>query len=203
MSQWRDEERKVFNALLNESGSERFPRLAEELHRRYHRLIYYFLRIFEIADEQHHDLFNQIFLKIMKGLERIKHCDNIKSWVVTITKNEIFSFLQQQEREVRLHTGEDDSVTVLALVDGDVMSLFPPEKEIFGKQLRSAFQECIKKLSEDIRYPFLLRYREYMKWREIGSLLRVNTDTARKRAERARRIVLQYLLRKFGREKLV
>ncbi len=199
----RDEEKRIFNAILSERDLEMLPRLAEELHNRYHRLIHYLLRIFEIPDDIHQDLFNQIFVRIMKGLGQIKHCENIKSWVVTITKNEVFSFFLKHEREVRFYSGEDDSLSIPALVDSETEPLFPPEKEILGKQLRLGLQKSVSRLDEETRRPFLLRYKECLKWREIGTILGLNIDTARKRAEKARQQVLHDLHKRFGTNKLV
>jgi RNA polymerase sigma-70 factor (ECF subfamily) len=192
------EEKEFFDALLAESGPQRAPRVAEELHRRYHRLIYYSLTIFDIPDDQRQDLFNQIFLKIIKGLARIKHCDNIKSWIITITKNEIFTYLHRREKEVRLYNGSENIVFVLDISDGAHSSLLSPEQELLGKQLREAFRSSVERLEEEVREPFLMRYRELMKWGEIASILGLKADTARKRAEKARRQVLRDLQRHFG-----
>ena len=198
-----DDEEKLFDSLLSESGPQRLNKVAEELHKRYHRLIHYFLGIFDIPDDQRQDLFNQIFLKIMKGLARIKHCHNIKSWIITITKNEIFSFLHRHEKEVRLYNGSENIIVVLEICKGAKAPLFSPEQEIFGKQLREAFSDSIARLDEAIRRPFLLRYQEFMKWRDIGSILGLKVDTARKRAEKARQIVLRDLKERFGNERLL
>ncbi len=46
---------------------------------RYHRLVYYFVRIFAISDDLQRDLFSRAFLKIMRGPARLRHCENIKS----------------------------------------------------------------------------------------------------------------------------
>lgn len=193
-----DENRDLFNSLLGDRGPQRLINLAEELHSRYHRLVHYFLVIFDVPADQRQDLFNQIFLKIIKGLERIKHCDNIKSWVITIAKNEIFSFLQKHVREIRLYDSTEQSVKLLPSAEGGGSPLFSPEREIYSKELRVAFRQSVERLAESIRRPFLMRYQDYMKWREIGSVLGLKVDTARKRAEKARRLVLKDLQNRFG-----
>jgi RNA polymerase sigma factor (sigma-70 family) len=192
------EERELFDLLLGESGPQRVPRVAEELHRRYHRLIHYFLGIFDIPEDQRQDLFNQIFLKIIKGLARIKHCHNIKSWIITITKNEIFTYLHRREREVRLYNGSGNTVVVLDISEGAHSPLLSPEQELLGKQLREAFRRSVGRLEEEIRRPFLMRYEELMKWSDIASTLGLKSDTARKRADKARRIVLGDLREHFS-----
>ncbi len=198
MSSPPGEEGRLFHELLSSQEPQRLPRLAEELHLRYYRLIYYFLRIFAIPDDLQHDLFNQIFLKIMRGLAKLRHCDNIKSWVVTIAKNEIFSFIHRREREVRLYSVANDTTAPAAGAGEKRSVLFTPEKKLFDKQLRAAFQESVSDLAEEIRKPFLLRYREFLKWKEIASILDINIDTVRKRAERARQRVLGSMRRTLG-----
>jgi len=197
------ETKDAFSDLLSDHSPERLQKLVEEIHSRYHRLIYHLFNVFHIAPDQRADLFNQIFIKIMKGLERIKHYDNIKSWVITIAKNEIFSFLHKLERELRLGNSVGAGVTSLQIDNGAESHLFPPERDFFSKQLQAVFQQSIAELSEEIRRPFLMRYREHMKWREIGSVMGLTADTARKRAEKARRKLLRDVRNRLGIDKLL
>lgn len=178
--------------------SKNLQELAEALHEHYHLLIKYFLVMFNIPPEDQEDLFNHIFLKITKGLYDLKHYNNLKSWVVTIAKNEIFSYLQKRERELRIYCVATDEVIAVTKADQESAYLLPPEKELLAKQLRAAMNECLERLDPRNRAPFLLRYREGMKWREVGATLSVNIDTARKRADKARIKVLKSMKTKFG-----
>jgi RNA polymerase sigma-70 factor (ECF subfamily) len=192
-----DEENEPLRSLIGDNDPGGLSAVAEELHRRYHRLIYYFLRIFGLPDDQLEDLFNQIFLKIIKGLGNIKHSKNLKSRVVTITKNEIFSFFNKRDREANvLQTGE---LNESQMVNRQKFSkIDSPERQIYDKQLMSAFEDGVALLDRDIAEPFLMRYRDNLRWKEIGAALQINEDTARKRSERARKIIQRYLNRRLG-----
>jgi RNA polymerase sigma-70 factor, ECF subfamily len=190
-----DEEKDVIRSWLHERGSDHLAGVAEELHRRYHRLIYYFLRIFRLPDDQLDDLFNQIFVKILKGLGGIRHARNIKAWVVTIAKNEIFSFINKRDRELSVWNSYED---MKAWQEGGPrdQNQRTPERLIHDKQLVEVFEESLARLEPELSRPFLMRYRDNMRWKEIGDALNLNEDTARKRSDRARSIIRQYMKRR-------
>lgn len=171
---------------------------AEELHRRYHRLIYYFLRIFELPDDQIDDLFNQIFVKIIRGLEHIKHTNNLKSWVVTITKNEIYSYLHYRERELTMYNSFDDTTTTREIAQAVASPMESPERLLHERRVMDVFEESLGKLEPEIAEPFIMRYRDNKRWRDIGQALGINEDTARKRCDRARLYIMKQIKRRLG-----
>lgn len=166
-------------------------KLGEDLHRQYGRLIHYILNMFSLSDDCHQDLFNQVFLKILKGIKRLKHSDNIKSWVTTITRNEIRSYLRRREREVSFPKYEDDGLILIDFQESDAVPCRTPEDEIYNKQLQAAFSDCVGRLNPNIREPFLLRYREFLKWEEIADVLGLGIDKARRRAEKGKQLVIK------------
>jgi RNA polymerase sigma factor (sigma-70 family) len=172
--------------------------LAEELHERYSRLIHYILKVFSLPEESHQDLFNQVFLRILRGLKNLKHSDNMRSWIATITRNEIRSYLRRREREIRLDEEGTADVIDLNLYKNGKEPVCTPEEEIYNKQLHSAFQECVEELEEILREPFLLRYREFLKWEDIAAMLGIGVDKVRRRAEKAKQIVIRGVKRRLG-----
>lgn len=190
---------QVFNGLPDSDEPKSVNRLARELHRRFHRLVYYFLHLFDIPEDHQQDLFNQIFLRIIRGLPRIKNSDNYKAWVTRIAKNEIISFSKRKARDERRLFRIDNEAAIMALLSEETPALFSPELEVYDKQLRKAFELCVSQLDEKIRKPFLMHYREFKKWREIAADLSINIDTARKQGQRAQEQVIKCLRRKLNR----
>ena len=193
-----EEDKHTQIVLIRENDPDNIPRLAEAIYRHFHRLVKHFLRVFGIPRDEQNDLFNQVFLNITQGLRHIKHFGNLKSWVVTITKNEIYNYIGRREREIKFYSFVDDEVLTIPEKPDWQSSFLSPERELFAKQLRVTFNQYLSELDNEITAPFLLRYRDGLKWREIGSALGINLDTARKRALRAKRKVLRYLLSIFG-----
>jgi RNA polymerase sigma-70 factor (ECF subfamily) len=173
-------------------------RTAEELLERYSRLIYYLLNVFDLPKESHQDLFNQVFVKIMGGLKALKHKDNIRSWVSTITRNEIRSYLRRREREASISGQDSAEIVSSGTHEGIFKRTRTPEEEIYDRQLLAAFDECVEELEEKLRKPFLLRYREFLKWEEIASILGIGVDKVRRRAEKARQSVIRGMKRRLG-----
>lgn len=170
---------------------------ASFLYRRYHRLIYYFIGIFDLPPDSHDDLFNQIFIRIIKGLRNIKHFENLKSWVVTITKNEIYSFIQKRRKEERL-LGTSPACSMTGRGTFHKTSVPPQERELLTKELRESFKDCLATIVPSHREPFILRYIDGLPWKQIGAKLNVKIDTARKRSNRARSKILRVIKRRFG-----
>ena len=181
--------------LLEGRASE--SHIAEMLHSSYGRLIYHIFQIFGLSEETKQDLFNQVFLKILRGLKKLKHTENLKSWVATIARNEARSFLRHREKEVR-RRGGDDQVVFTDFGNAEGASLHPIEKEVFERQLDSAWSECVDMLDAKYRVPFLLRYREIWKWEEVASTLGITVNQARRRAETAKKFVVGEMRRKLG-----
>ncbi len=48
---------------------------------------------------------------MVKGIGRLKDERNIKSWVVTITKNEVYNFINKRNRELNRRVIFDDVIT--------------------------------------------------------------------------------------------
>jgi RNA polymerase sigma factor (sigma-70 family) len=193
-----DRDEKI-STIVEECYPDNLTRIAAALYDSYHLLVKYFLGVFGIPAEDQQDLLNSIFLRVIKGLGEIKHFENLKSWVVTIAKNEIFTYLNRREREKQVYCAATDEVVTFVPENDERFSEISPEQEILKDQLRAAFKEIVAKLDDDTRAPFLLRYREGMRWQDIGRTLGLNLDTARKRADKGKRTVVRFLRKRFGR----
>jgi DNA-directed RNA polymerase specialized sigma24 family protein len=65
--------------------------------------------------------------------------------------------------------------------------------EVYNDQVMTALNRCIDQLDEQLKLPFLLRYRDNLKWHEISQRLNLNKDTARKRVSKARKLITRRL----------
>ena len=183
-------------ALLKGGPSE--SHVAEMLHSSYGRLIYHIFQIFGLSEETKQDLFNQVFLKILRGLKKLKHTDNLKSWVATIARNDSRSYLRHREKEVRRSSAAGSQVVFPDFGSAEGPSLHPIEKEVFERQLDAAWSECVDGLEAKYRVPFLLRYREIWKWEDVASTLGITVNQARRRAETAKKVVVGEIRRRLG-----
>jgi RNA polymerase sigma-70 factor (ECF subfamily) len=170
---------------------------AEKIHKEYSKLVYYFIRIFALPDDCIDDLFNQIFLKVVKGLAELDDARNIKSWVITITKNEIYNFLNKRNRELNRRVLVDDVV-----MSGYHSATQPPspdqEHEVFIAQINRYVEAKLPLMDEKYSKPLLLRYRNGLKWKEVADHLCIKEDTARKRGEKAITIIRELLEEELG-----
>lgn len=194
------EEKEQLEQLIRGNSEKDVAHVAEMLHQRYHKLVYYFLRIFELPDEDRDDVFNQVFVKVLRGLPNIKHYNNLKSWIVTITKNEIFSHLSKKDRERVVYLPHMDEVQRVDSSSSMTETVESPEREIYSGQIRNAIDNCLTDIDQEFKEPFLMRSRDHMPWRKIAESLGINEDTARKRSDKVRKQVSRLLKLRFGLE---
>jgi RNA polymerase sigma factor (sigma-70 family) len=185
------EDRAAIASVPSSAPSER--NLAEALYRRYGRLVGFLLRVFDIPQTHRNDLFNQIFMHVTRGLKNVKHYGNMKAWVTKIAKNEIYQFLKKNKNEERVLAIRNRQVNGESVTCKSGLLLFPVELEVYNDQLMAALNRCIKQLDDKLRLPFMMRYRDNMKWQDISAKLDLNKDTARKRVSKARKIISRRL----------
>jgi RNA polymerase sigma-70 factor (ECF subfamily) len=175
------------------SGAPKEQSLAEALYRRYGRLVGFLLRIFDIPQSHRNDLFNQIFMNVTRGLQHVKHYGNMKAWVTKIAKNEIFQFMKKNKNEEKVRAIRTRQINSERVTCKSGLLLFPIELEVYNDQVMTALNRCIDQLDEQLKLPFLLRYRDNLKWHEISQRLNLNKDTARKRVSKARKLITRRL----------
>jgi len=198
MSNYQEKEKLQLEKLLQSRSEEHAADVAEILHKRYHKLIYYFLRMFDLTMDDRDDVFNQVFVKVLRGLPGIKHYNNLKSWIVTITKNEIFNHLNKLDRERSVYRPLADKVSRIDFNQAFSRKIGSHEQDVYNQQLVDALEDCLLSVEDMFKQPFLLRYRDNLPWKEIADMLDLNVDTARKRSDKAKTIITRLLRIRYG-----
>lgn len=138
-----------------------------------------FLRIsFKIvkSEETAEDVVSTAFVKIMDNIEKISDlpCPQMTAFCVTIVKNASVDVLRESRRSAHLDSWDgvsDESSDDLAdecIRNADVYKL----------------SGLIDRLDPDDRCFVYLRYAEEMEYKEIGRLLNISEDAAKKRGQR-------------------
>ena len=128
------------------------------------------------SEEAAEDVVSTAFLKIMDNIEKISDlsCPQITAFCVTIVKNASIDVLRQLQKSVPidyLDNISDESTDDIAdecIRNADVHRL----------------TEVIDQLDSDERQFIYLRYTLEMGYREIGKLLNISEDAAKKRGQR-------------------
>lgn len=146
------------------------PPRAAGLFERHHLAVYRFLRRATGDGPAAEDLTQDVFLRIVKGLERYEERLRERAWVFRIARNVL---VDRHRRTLR-------AVPELSLASmPDTTGEGSPTEAI-------ALQEALEGLREEEREAFLLREVAGLGYEEIGAVLDATPDAVRMRIYRAR-----------------
>ncbi len=157
---------------MNDEQRALVERIFQQNHIHFQRISFHIVKSEEAAE----DVVSTAFLKIMDNIEKISDlsCPQITAFCVTIVKNASIDVLRQLQKSVPidyLDNISDESTDDIAdecIRNADVHRL----------------TEVIDQLDSDERQFIYLRYTLEMGYREIGKLLNISEDAAKKRGQR-------------------
>ena len=128
------------------------------------------------SEEAAEDVVSTAFVKIMDNIEKISElpCPQMTAFCVTIVKNASIDVLRHSQQSVHLDRWDcvsdenSDDLADECIHNADVRKL----------------TELIDRLDPDDRRFVYLRYAEEMGYKEIGELLNISEDAAKKRGQR-------------------
>lgn len=126
------------------------------------------------ADQEHHDIVQQVFVRIMRAGRRLREADKLAGWVHAITVNTVHGELRR--RQVRRFFWRDHHPAPL---HGD----FVHEVEVRDLLVRA--KSVIEKLPPAERVAFMLHYVDHHSTAEIAELCGYSPSTAKRRLARA------------------
>lgn len=161
----------LFLCVLSEDDQDKIEQIFKDHHLMLYRISLKMLQ----SDSDAEDAVAQAFLNIMEHFDKINKLSGpqMASYCVIIVKNASYDILRKKKRFVCLdETWEavDDGLSV--------------EEEILKTADTELLFEAMKQLPDTDRYLLELHFAKDMGYKEIGKILGVNEDTAKKRGQR-------------------
>jgi RNA polymerase sigma-70 factor (ECF subfamily) len=128
------------------------------------------------ADQEHHDIVQQVFMRILRAGRRLREPEKLAGWVHSITINTVHGELRR--RQVRRFFQRDSAPAPL---HGDFV------REVEMRDLLVSARTVIDKLPPGERIAFMLHYVEHNSAAEIAELCGYSLSTAKRRLARATR----------------
>ena len=155
-------------SVLNDEQRALVERIFHEHHIHFQRISFNIVKSEEAAE----DVVSTAFIKIMDNIEKISDlpCPQMTAFCVTIVKNASIDVLRQLQQSVHIDYWDNisDDIEDECIHNADVHRL----------------TEVIDQLNPDDRHFIYLRYTLEMGYREIGELLNISEDAAKKRGQR-------------------
>ena len=138
------------------------------------------------------DIAQEAFLNAWQHLERLHSPDSFLPWLRQITRNLARDHLRAH-RNQPLDGPNAELVMAMAADPGP-----QPMQQVLADERESAAFELISSLPDDSREALLLFYREGQSSQQVAALLGISDAAARKRLSRARQLVRDDILKRFG-----
>lgn len=128
------------------------------------------------SEETAEDVVSTVFVKIMDNIEKISElpCPQMTAFCVSIVKNASIDVLRQSRQSVYIDCWDN--------VPGEYSDSLADEF-IHNADVRK-LAELMDRLDPDDRRFLYLRYAQEMGYKEIGTLLNISEDAAKKRGQR-------------------
>ena len=138
------------------------------------------------------DVAQEAFISAWQNLRRLQNPASFLPWLRQITRNLAHDHLRGRQRRAGEVAGADEVIAMAA----------DPQPTPFEQLLQDEHQavaaELISALPDDSREVLLLYYREGQSSQQVAALLGLSDAAVRKRLSRARQVVRDELLKRFG-----
>lgn len=158
-----------------------------EIYRIYARPVLGFFLNRGIASEECHDLRQETFLNLYRGIDSFRGQSSFETWLFSIAANVWRNTLRHRSAQRR--SGQEVSL------QDETTSRPPPQLAEEGQQENAIvagesirlLQQELDALPERMRQCFVLRIGQELKYREIASLMEISESTAKSHVHQARR----------------
>ncbi len=132
------------------------------------------------------DVFQEVFVKLVRYKERIENEEHLKAWLIRVTINEARRIEGSGwKKNVSLDGDDETEETVSTEPDNEP----GPEEAYIADERRESVLEKVRELPQKYREVIHLFYFEEMKISEISTLLEINEATVKTRLRRAKEIL--------------
>ncbi|MFC2083629.1 RNA polymerase sigma factor [Bacteroidota bacterium] len=154
----------------------------EQLISRYDQTVMNIATSFRNDLEDAKDIYQEVFMRVFKGLKKFKLKSEFSTWLYKIAVNVCISHKRKKakylhdslEREIRIN--EEETVRISDMIAGDERT----DESAIRSDLNKHINNAIEKLPNKQRMAFILKYYEGYKIREISEMMRCTEGTVKR-----------------------
>jgi RNA polymerase sigma-70 factor (ECF subfamily) len=181
---WMNQEEKTHDFVLMLQWQAGDLEAFGEIYRLFHGPLKYYVRRIANTPETADDLLQEIWLKALKEVKRLRSPEAFRVWLYRIARNEVF----QQHRRDRKWQAVEDSIQLSASEAGE-----PENETLFTAANAARLHAAMEKLSTEHREVLALRFMESLSYKDIASVMQCDVGTVRSRIHYAKRAVRRIL----------
>ena len=152
----------------------------EELVYRYDRHVLNIARSFRNNDDDAKDIYQEVFMRVYKGLKNFQFKSEFSTWLYRITTNVCITFQSRKkvhdslDREIS--SNEDDAKTLADTLTNNSFS----DELVLGREITEYINKALEELPPQQKMVFTLKYYEEYKIREIAEMLQCSEGAVKK-----------------------
>lgn len=150
----------------------------------YHQNLYWQVRKLVITHDDAHDVVQNVFIKVYKGIKNFKGDSKLSSWLYRIAYNESMTHLKVKARMKQV-SSQELLVHLTERLEADVY--------FEGDAIQLALQKALATLPDRQREIFNYRYFDDLKFREIAAVLDLSEGAVKSSYHIAAKKVEQHL----------
>ena len=154
----------------------------EELLDKYDRMVMNIALSFRNNEDDAKDIYQEVFIRVYKGLNNFKFNSEFSTWIYRITTNVCITFHKRMKRhshdslDREIIGSADDYTKVGDLINGGLNS----ESTAIGSDLAEHIETALAKLSARQKLVFTLKYYDGYKIREIAEMMKCAEGTVKR-----------------------
>ena len=170
----------------------------EELVYRYDRHVLNIAKSFKNNDDDAKDIYQEVFLRVFRGLKNFQFKSEFSTWLFRITTNVCITYQSRKKGHdsIDREIGNDENDTTIV---GDVLSDYKSSDELaVSSDTSHHIQRALCELPAKQRMVFTLKHYEEYKIREIANIMQCTEGAVKKYLYTATHKLRSLLQNKFG-----
>ncbi len=139
----------------------------EHLVMHYHPRVLYFIRRYTNDYDCAEDIIQNVWLKVWKGLPKLKHLEAFNVWLYRIARNQVIQDFRLQKQFISF--------------EPDLMGVQDEEHETLTPEQADQIHSALKRLNPIHREVILLRFLEEMNYQNMAEVIGCSLGTIRSR----------------------
>ncbi|MCW8806468.1 MAG: sigma-70 family RNA polymerase sigma factor [Ignavibacteriaceae bacterium] len=154
----------------------------EELVYRYDRNVLSIAMKYAINEDDAKDLYQEVFIRVYRGLKRFRFQSEFSTWLFRITTNVCLTYKSRNKEHLRVSINKsyEDDENEFTAKEELVYEGSSPEEITTGTDLGEIVNTAVESLSPKQKMTFILKHYEGYKIREIAEIMNCKEGTVKK-----------------------
>lgn len=153
--------------------------------KKYQEKIYWHVRRMVIDHDDAHDVVQNVFIKVWKGLDNFREDAKLYTWLYRIASNESLTFIEQQKKRQTVSFDNEPS---------GMADRLKADKDFDANKLEWKLQMAIQQLPEKQKLVFSLRYYDEMPYEDMSRILETSEGALKASYHHAVKKIEEYIL---------